>query len=372
MSIPSSTSQHDHAGEAPDDRLQLQFIAQCLRAQAPVIAAGATRRLLAANPQIVRRYQPQPDRQFHQALEGRVIDLAESIAVGQPEILKAQVAWSRAAHRARSVPVEDILRSLEALAQEVAQHVAPEDAPIVSGYVAGAIEHLHAAPQEPPAFLCTTKPFGRDAAEYLLSILEGDRRAAAACLQCLLESGTPLVDLYEKVITPVLNEMGRMWHLGDVNIAEEHFATATTLSVMAVLAAMTPTAPPNGRTAVVCAAEGNNHEVGARMVADLLEIDGWRTVYLGPNMPAEDLALAVRDFSADLVAISATLHTHIQPTADTIRLLRSTAGFEHVKVIIGGAAVNAVPNACELLGADASACSPAQAVALARRLVLEP
>jgi methanogenic corrinoid protein MtbC1 len=124
----------------------------------------------------------------------------------------------------------------------------------------------------------------------------------------------------------------------------------------------------NGKTAVVAAAEGNLHQIGVRMVADFLEMDGWRAVYLGASVPAEDLALAVVDFQADVLAIAACLHAHLQGVADTVKVVRGCTEASRVKIIVGGRGFEGAECLWQSFGADALAMSVDQAVDAANEL----
>ena len=62
-----------------------------------------------------------------------------------------------------------------------------------------------------------------------------------------------------------------------------------------------------GVRAVVTPVEGDQHYLGARMIADFLAMDGWEVDFLGSGTPGKDLAEFVRQRKADLVALSSTL-----------------------------------------------------------------
>ena len=151
-----------------------------------------------------------------------------------------------------------------------------------------------------------------------------------------------------------------MWHLGEVSVAEEHFATATTLMVMSQLAPLARPMAPVGRTLLAATAAGNAHEVGIRMVADRFEWAGWRVIFLGTNVPAEDLALAATDFGVDVVALSASLTVHLESLEHAIAATRAAA--PGVMVIVGGAALSNDTGLSGRLGADAVFIDPAEAI----------
>ena len=136
-----------------------------------------------------------------------------------------------------------------------------------------------------------------------------------------------------------------------------------------VLLANAPRRERNGRTIIAAAVQGNTHDVGVRMIADTFEMDGWRSIYLGANIPAADLASAVADFGGELVAISAALPTQLQTVADTIELLRRcTHNGPTPRIIVGGCALAGIEDLWERLGADAGATDPEQALAVGNAL----
>ena len=76
---------------------------------------------------------------------------------------------------------------------------------------------------------------------------------------------------------------------------------------MALLASRMRTAPVGGRLAVVACPTGERHALGARMIADFLEAEGWEVLALGADTPARDLLELVDDEQPDLVALSVTM-----------------------------------------------------------------
>src|SRR5690606_1244081 len=152
-------------------------------------------------------------------------------------------------------------------------------------------------------------------------------------------------------LIPVQHELGRLWQACELNVAEEHFATATTSMVMAQLLALAEAErkPPDGRTLLAACAEGDPPELGIRMPADIFELEGWRVVPLGASVPAYDIALAAEYFDADLVALSGTLPVHVDRLQDAVRLLREQ---HDARIIVGGNVFRAEPDLWRTIGAD--------------------
>jgi methanogenic corrinoid protein MtbC1 len=355
---------------------QHQFLAQLLWSRQKELGERAAWHLVKTHPATAARYGPVPVEHWRDHLGGRIGELAAAVDAAQPEIFANQLAWAKIAFAARGVPVEDLEISLAALRATILPEVDPADAPLVEQTLEMAAERLRNGPSEAPSRLSVDSKHHRLSAEYLLAILQGDRvRASRVVVGAVNVGQISVPEAYTEIFVPVQQELGRMWHMGEVNVAEEHFSTATTLMVMSQILPMAQAKPANGKVMLAASVEENTHDLGLRMVADFFEFAGWRVVYLGASVPAEDLATGVRDFQADLVAISAALPVHLRAVEDTIAVLRATCERSSrtgrpVKIIVGGNAFRDVPEAWRLFGADGYARNAVEAVELGNGLVL--
>lgn len=205
---------------------------------------------------------------------------------------------------------------------------------------------------------------------YLATLLDGRRHDAARLVLAEVERGALTIEaLYLDVLEPVLVEVGRRWQHNLVSIAEEHYVSAATQTVMAQLYPRIFASKRRGTVMVAACVGPELHEIGLRMVADLFEIDGWDTYYLGANVPAASIVRAVRERRADLVALSAALGGHLEIAREVIDELRADPVTAAVPVLVGGHALQGAPDRWRELGASAPARDAADAVAVARRLV---
>ena len=128
-------------------------------------------------------------------------------------------------------------------------------------------------------------------------------------------------DLYLGVLGPALQEIGHRWAMGELNIAEEHYATAVAQSILDGLSRRLHRAERDGRLAVVTGTPGEQHALGARMVADFLEADGWEVMLLGPGAPAADVVALVEHEQPDLVALSTATAGALDGVAEVLAAL---------------------------------------------------
>lgn len=344
------------------DGFQVGFVAELLRAEAESIAKRAMR-LLGDRGVAVGGERQQA---WLESLEARVREVAAAISAHQPQALADRVAWARTAYEARGVGTAELVASLHALRVAAMEAVPEEDRELVARVMDGAVRAAETPASQPPTQLPGHGAYGELAGRYLLAILEGDRLRAGELIVSAVRDGVIGVPVaYERVLGPVLRELGRMWHLGEVSVAEEHFGTATTLQVMSRLCAMAERKVSNGRVLLACSVDGDMHDVGVRMVADWFEWAGWRVVYLGPSVPDADLAMAVSDFGAEVVALSASLVVHVDALERAIAAVRGArAG---ACVVVGGEGLCGDAGLAARLGADGLADAPASALAFVAR-----
>jgi len=141
-----------------------------------------------------------------------------------------------------------------------------------------------------------------------------------------------------------------LWETNRITVAQEHMATAITQYVIARLYPLIHSAqPPRGRM-VITGVEGEQHQVGPNMVADVLESAGWDVRFLGTDTPAAGVLQAVEKHRADVLGISATMlfQSSERPKADRGSARRSG---RNLRVILGGCAFRAAPELYKELGA---------------------
>ena len=122
---------------------------------------------------------------------------------------------------------------------------------------------------------------------YLDTLLRVQSEAASRMIIKAVEQGVEIKDIYMYVFEPSQHEIGRLWQTNQINMYQEHFCTAATQNIMSQLYPYIFQNEKNGHKLVATCVNGELHEIGVRMVADLFEMEGWNTYYLGANTPNE-------------------------------------------------------------------------------------
>lgn len=109
--------------------------------------------------------------------------------------------------------------------------------------------------------------------------------------------------LLRRAVAPLAEEIGERWRNGALTAAHEHFFTASVKVFLSELTRQFATSLIAPRI-VVGTPLGQLHELGAIMAATTAANLGWRPVYLGPSLPAAEIAGAALRNEADAVALS--------------------------------------------------------------------
>lgn len=188
-------------------------------------------------------------------------------------------------------------------------------------------------------------------AAYLQALLDRDAPRARSVAEAAVAAAFPIAEVYAAVITPALTEIGHLWAIERITVAQEHFATTLTQSLLARLAPEARTAPSLGRLAVVTATPGELHVLGALMAADLLEREGWEVISLGASTPADDLVDLVERECPDVVALSTTTVGRLHGFTDVVTRLHAVEPRPFL-VVGGGLFSGEIAGTAQGLGAD--------------------
>lgn len=343
------------------------FAARLLDAGAGGYAGLATSLLFERAPGLTERFGTDAFARWREQLAGWLEHLSAALDADEPGLFEARVRWTRAAFESREVSIDDLRVGLESLRDTLSEKLPPIASGAAAAFVEAGMATLTVPPTAEAGGLDPADPDQRRALEYLRTVLEGGPRDALERVVAEVDAGLPVHDAYLKRLIPAQQETGRLWHAGELSIAEERLVTSTTQRTMALLCERARPSARIDRTVVLACVSRNVHDLGVRAIADFFDMAGWRALNLGADVPAEDVANSVRFFDADLVVLAATLDTQLRAVRQTIEAVRAEKG-SSAKVIVGGPIFAEASDLWRKLGADGYAASIAEAEPLGRRL----
>ena len=107
---------------------------------------------------------------------------------------------------------------------------------------------------------------------------------------------------------------------------------------------------------ILCTVKDDLHDIGKNIVKSMLEAAGFDVLDLGIDVPADKIVETAKEEDIHIIGLSGVLTLAIDSMKNTVDALKEAGMRDRVKIVIGGAPVNA--EVCEQTGADAWASSP--------------
>jgi DNA-binding transcriptional MerR regulator/methylmalonyl-CoA mutase cobalamin-binding subunit len=113
----------------------------------------------------------------------------------------------------------------------------------------------------------------------------------------------PVSTVLDELVVPLLSRIGTAWENGRLGPAHEHLATVTIRRFLEWMLGNVDVGE-NAPVLVAATPAGERHEMGALLSALSAAAEGWRSIFLGPDLPAEEIVSAALRLDAEVVALS--------------------------------------------------------------------
>lgn len=315
---------------------RLAALAEAVRGARESLVRSVTEELLERHPHWLERFPTTARRRCLEDTGFHVDFFVGALEAGERSAFEDYCRWTARMLAARGIGAEDLASNLDHLTEVLGRQLGDEAReglePLLTAGREAALETARPESQTPPG-----GPLAPVRKLFLQAILRGER-AAASSLAAEALARSSVEDVYVEIFQEALYEVGRLWQANRLSVADEHVATATVQYVIAqVYPGVTPAGPPRGRL-VITGVEGELHQLGATLVADVLEAHGWDVRFLGSNLPHAAILQAVEEHEPDVVGISTTLVSHLPATRALVGEMQARFGLHAPGVLVGGRA----------------------------------
>ena len=200
------------------------------------------------------------------------------------------------------------------------------------------------------------------------SIIEGRHKEIESLVREICKTGIALDTVIQEGLIAAMDVVGQKFGAGEIFVPEMLVSAMTMkLGLNIVKPLLTGKAGAPKGTVLMGTVKGDLHDIGKNIVVMMLEGAGFQVIDLGVDIDVEKVVAKVIEIRPQVLGLSTLLTTTMPEMKRVIEELRARGLRDRVKIMVGGAPVDAA--FAEKIGADGYGKDAAQAMALARCFV---
>lgn len=169
---------------------------------------------------------------------------------------------------------------------------------------------------------------------YFTVLLSGNKKECSRIVGELIHQKISVYELYIHLFQHSMYQVGKLWENNKISVAVEHMATSITEGLLNLVYPALFSAEHIGKSAVISCVPNEFHQLGAKMVADIFELNGWDGYFLGANTPSNELLRIINEKRPDLLALSMSIYFSIPQLEQTIETVQAV--YPQLDIIVGG------------------------------------
>jgi len=204
--------------------------------------------------------------------------------------------------------------------------------------------------------------------EIKKTVIAGKHTEIEALVESAVEGKLNLDDLINTALIGAMDVVGDRFAKSEIFVPEMLVAALTMKKGLDIIKPLLKNQEVQSRGKIVlCTVQGDLHDIGKNLVAMMLEGAGFEVIDLGVDVTVENVVAKIAEIQPQVLGLSALLTTTMPEMENVINNLQTEGMRKSVKVMVGGAPLDA--EFAQKIGADAYGKDAAEAVTLARRFI---
>ena len=199
-------------------------------------------------------------------------------------------------------------------------------------------------------------------ARYLEPLLRGDRRGCRSVIEESMQKGIPANSIYIHLVWPIMVEIENLLRKDKITAVQEHLATRVNRTIIDQLQNKLPRRPGRNKKIAICCAPDEMQELGAQMMTDLFESDGWEVRFLGGGLTNEDILSFANEYAPDILLIYGTTPKQAPEIRRLIDTVKSVNAWPDMRIMVSGGLFNRAEGLWEEMEADLYASNAIEAL----------
>lgn len=142
-------------------------------------------------------------------------------------------------------------------------------------------------------------------------------------------------DFFDKILKPVMYDIGNDWANNKISIATEHVASNIAQTLVKIIMDNV-SGKANKKKVLICVPLGEEHHLGCDVLETYLSIKGFKVYNIGTSIPTESIMSFIENNNPDIVLLSITLQDNLSAGQRLVKKIREK---HNIPILIGGGAM---------------------------------
>ena len=188
--------------------------------------------------------------------------------------------------------------------------------------------------------------------QYLEHLFLGRRCEARELMFAALDRGTTASRLLMHIIWPAMEQVEHLYREDRISRIIEHMAARINRMVADQLHGFLARKPKSGKRMVVVSGHGETEELGAQIIADMFEGEGWTVWLLGAGVPNDEILQFAGEVRPDILCVFGTGPSGVPEVRQLVELIRGVGICDDMQVLVAGGVFNRADGLAEEVKAD--------------------
>lgn len=198
--------------------------------------------------------------------------------------------------------------------------------------------------------------------QYLEHLFGGKRAEARDVVISAQDRGVPASKLLQKVVWPAMSQVNSLYRDNRIPRIVQQMATQINRMVADQLQGLLARKPKSGKRIVVVSGDGEDQSLGAQIIADLFEAEGWSVWFVGSGVPSDEILKFVGVLTPDILCLHGAAASSVPETRRLIDIIREIGICEDMQILVTGGVFSRADGLADEVRADLSASDPGEAL----------
>ena len=198
--------------------------------------------------------------------------------------------------------------------------------------------------------------------QYLEHLFAGKRCEAREMILAAHDRSVTAGKLLKHIIWPAMEQVEKLYRSNEIPRIAEHMATRINRMLADQLQALLARKPKSGKRMIVTSGDEEIEELGAQIIADLFEAEGWSLWFLGSGVPNDEILGFIGKVTPDVLCIHGAKPVGVPNIRKLIELIRGIGVCDDMQVLVSGGVFGRADGLADEVNADLFAANVTEAL----------